>query len=339
MINTQSQIFQSNLSKFEETKKCQLDFPKVFQQKIRIYPLEIEIENQRQIQEKNSMTFTNSTSKETIKLYNQTTNTNTNPNTNPNSKKYKYQIQNQNQINQKPTSSISITKSYTYNSNPLQHQQQDQILIDIFKYENNLKIEEKIYICFEILQNKNRIIFNYKFYEEECLYCLINWALKSSFDINYSFINKKDNLQENFILLNSIIFIFQYFPLNQKDFKSFKIMQKLNKIKKNIKNINLNSLSLIDNLIFNMNNNYNNINLIGNKTLNNNNYYNINNKEEEVKINTNAPYSDSNSNSNSNYEAVAVGLVGKEVKKEKEVNEEIQGKNQSINKVRNLFIL
>ena len=81
-------------------------------------------------------------------------------------------------------------------------------------------IESKIRITEEILANRDILIQYPKFYDEECLLSLINWAYN---------ISNKD------ILIKNIINILESFPITPCDLISFSFISKLNKINQHLK--------------------------------------------------------------------------------------------------------
>jgi hypothetical protein len=134
-----------------------------------------------------------------------------------------------------------------YNSNPATDlclvEKLTEYVVQVFKYENSLTIEQKInftslliyYRCFIDLE---------EFYEEECHLSLVKW-IYSNLD---SFKSEKE---DDFIfhLLYNIIIIFEVLPINVKDLFDLKIFDKLNKIRKLFKNKNLYIFSHLDNLL------------------------------------------------------------------------------------------
>lgn len=95
-------------------------------------------------------------------------------------------------------------------------------------------IENKINLLAEIYSNKEKILSSHIFYEEECMFSIINWIWNQRKNFT-----KEDFefLKINDLVYNSLM-IFETFPL-QFDFYSAKLFsQKLINIGKLIKNIN-----------------------------------------------------------------------------------------------------
>ena len=163
------------------------------------------------------------------------------------------QIYNEKQINleiseiYEPCLSLEIKTTINIQK---KHLVEEDLIIEAFKFERNLGLQEKIFITEEIIKKSSTFINNQDFYEEECFYSLINWGVECSNIINYSYMEKNNILdQRYFILLNNILIIFESFPINHNDLISLKFVQKFNKIKKNIKKLNLNIFFRIENLI------------------------------------------------------------------------------------------
>jgi hypothetical protein len=109
----------------------------------------------------------------------------------------------------------------------------ESFIVQTFKYESYMQIEDKINFSFYIINNKIYLLELSEFYEEECHLSLVNWIFK------YKNIFKNDYTMDERIkqLIYNILIIFEIFPIKTKDLFSLKIFQKLNKIRKYMKNM------------------------------------------------------------------------------------------------------
>lgn len=140
-------------------------------------------------------------------------------------------------------------------------------IVEMFKYEEILNLENKIILTNFILEFKRHFLpektekdskiyeirdQNSEFYEEECHLRLIKWLLKIKK-------NEKEFLK-NYFLINNILNIFELIPVNINDLFQLKIYRKLNKLKSKLLNFpNLKFLTFkLENLLkfYSESNNY-----------------------------------------------------------------------------------
>jgi hypothetical protein len=119
------------------------------------------------------------------------------------------------------------------------------IIMNTFKFDYLMNLEAKINFTAIIYMNRDLIVENQDFYEEECHLCLVNWIYDYSDKLK-----SEDVVDEKiFHLIYNILIIFEILPIKVNDLFELKIFEKLNKIRKYIKNKNLNSYNHLDRLI------------------------------------------------------------------------------------------
>lgn len=114
-------------------------------------------------------------------------------------------------------------------------------VLQIFRYEKTLTIEQKINFTSILVNYRNHLDLA-EFFEEECHLSLVQWIYS-----NIPLITTEDD--QIFHLLYNIIILFEVLPINVNDLFELKIFDKLNKIRKLIKNKRLYIFQHLDNLL------------------------------------------------------------------------------------------
>jgi hypothetical protein len=83
--------------------------------------------------------------------------------------------------------------------------------------------------------NNNLFIYFKDFFEEECHLSLLNWVFNEKIFLKNKILNNNNNINNKFQyflqLLNNVLNIFVYLPINSNDILKLKLFQKLKKIK------------------------------------------------------------------------------------------------------------
>ena len=117
-------------------------------------------------------------------------------------------------------------------------------IVNLFKYEKVLSLENKIQITYDIIMNTDKLTNFDDFFEEECHLTLVNWIYNTKKELKKGFLDGR-----SYHLIYNILNIFETFPINLKDLLVLNIYQKLNKIRKFMKKINFILFLKLDNLL------------------------------------------------------------------------------------------
>ena len=137
---------------------------------------------------------------------------------------------------------INYYKLFNYSDNS---ELIEKYIINLIRYEKLFNLQIKVLISNLILMNNNLFIYFKDFFEEECHLSLLNWVFNEKIFLKNKILNNNNNINNKFQyflqLLNNVLNIFLYLPINSNDILKLKLFQKLKKIKYYIslwKNIN-----------------------------------------------------------------------------------------------------
>ena len=151
---------------------------------------------------------------------------------------------------------INYYKPFNYSDNS---EIIEKYIINLIRYEKIFNIQIKVLISNLILMNNNLFIYFNDFFEEECHLSLLNWVFKEKTFLKNKNLNN-NNINNKFYyflqLLNNVLNIFLYLPINSNDILDLKMFQKLKNIKYfislwnniNIKNYYINLINQILNI-------------------------------------------------------------------------------------------
>ena len=151
---------------------------------------------------------------------------------------------------------INYYKPFNYSDNS---EIIEKYIINLIRYEKIFNIQIKVLISNLILMNNNLFIYFNDFFEEECHLSLLNWVFNEKIFLKNKNLNN-NNINNKFYfflqLLNNVLNIFLYLPINSNDILDLKMFQKLKTIKYyirlwnniNIKNYYINLINQILNI-------------------------------------------------------------------------------------------
>ena len=151
---------------------------------------------------------------------------------------------------------INYYKPFNYSDNS---EIIEKYIINLIRYEQIFNLQIKVLISNLILMNNNSFIYFNDFFEEECHLSLLNWVFKEKTFLKNKNLNN-NNINNKFYyflqLLNNVLNIFLYLPINSNDILDLKMFQKLKNIKYfislwnniNIKNYYINLINQILNI-------------------------------------------------------------------------------------------
>jgi len=151
---------------------------------------------------------------------------------------------------------INYYKPFNYSDNS---EIIEKYIINLIRYEQIFNLQIKVLISNLILMNNNSFNYFNDFFEEECHLSLLNWVFKEKTFLKNKNLNN-NNINNKFYyflqLLNNVLNIFLYLPINSNDILDLKMFQKLKNIKYfislwnyiNIKNYYINLINQILNI-------------------------------------------------------------------------------------------